>query len=219
LGAWFGGEEGASAHVRKRATKVWNIITKLGSNNLEDPQSAVVLRRHCSGFSKILYSARTVPPKAHREALEEYGAQVWRCLDEMMQKPCDERGWKQAQINIAEGGMGLRNPGRHAGAAYVASVRSTRAKCEEADPNYGREEGEEEEEERDNMRRDVLPGAYMGVPVGKGALKYMSRLVDARIRVELEEGPGPDMAYKQHLAIVRAMGAGAWLTAAPGEEG
>jgi hypothetical protein len=145
LGVWFGGAEGASAHVRKRATKAGKIMSQLGK--MEDPQSAVLLLRHCAGFSKILYSTRTVPPRAHRQALEDYGVQMRQCLDEIMQKPTDERGWKQAQLSIAEGGLGLRNPGRHAGAAYVASVRSTKAKCEEADPNYGRQEGEEKMEE------------------------------------------------------------------------
>jgi hypothetical protein len=216
LGAWFGGSEGASAHVRKRSTKAGKIMAQLGK--MEDPQSAVLLLRHCAGFSKILYSTRTVPPAAHREALEEYGVQMRQCLDEVLQKPTDERGWKQAQLSIADGGLGLRNPGRHAGAAYVASVRSTRAKCTESDPNYGGGRGgEEEEEEQGHMGQDVLPNACLAGPAGKGAQKHLSRLVDARTRMELQEGPGADLAYKQHLSMMGAAGAGAWLTAAPGE--
>ena len=109
------------------------------------------------------------------------------------QKPSDERGWKQAQLGIAEGGLGLRNPGRHAGAAYVASVRSTRLKCKEADPRYRKDEQEGELERRE-LEGDIPQEAYGGGPEGKGAQKYRSALVDTRIRMELEavrERTGP----------------------------
>ncbi len=38
-------------------------------------------------------------------------------------------------------------------------------------------------------------------------------LIDAKVTGGLETGPGIDGAYRQHLALVRIAGAGAWLTA------
>ena len=98
----------------------------------------------------------------------------------------------------------------------MASVKSTRIKCKETDPSYRKDEQEGELERRE-LEGDIPQEAYGGGPEGKGAQKYISALVDARIRMELEEGPGADRAYKQHLALTRAAGAGAWLTAVPGE--
>ena len=57
------------------------------------------------------------------------------------------------------------------------------------------------------------------VSAGKGGQRYLSGLVDARIREGLEQGPCADAAYRQHLSLQRVPGGGAWLTAPPAEDG
>ena len=67
------------------------------------------------------------------------------------------------------------------------------------------------------LREEVSPEASLLAPQGKGGQKYLSSLIDAKLRTGIEAGPGADGAYRQHLALVRIPGAGAWLTAPPVE--
>jgi hypothetical protein len=69
------------------------------------------------------------------------------------------------------------------------------------------------------MREEVGADASLRGPTGKGDQKYLSSLIDARLRDGIETGPGADGAYKHHLALVRQPGAGAWLTAPPADDG
>jgi hypothetical protein len=145
-----------------------------------------------------------------------------RGLEDVVRRPVDERGWSQAQLGMSEGGSGFRDPSKHAPAkhalaAYPASIQGCADKCRSISPGYGRR-GFDKERAEEELRNEVNLGASLTGPAWERQ-KYFSSLVDARIREALEKGPGADGAYKQHWALVKLPGAGAWLTAPPAGDG
>ena len=131
---------------------------------LEDTQTALLLLRHCAGFCKITYSCRTVPPHLQKEALAEYSGQIREGLKEILQNEVDERGWAQAQLGIIGGGLGLRDPMKHAPAAYVASIIGTEGKCKEMDKGYEGKGAREDSRVWQDLKKSVLPEATMEGP-------------------------------------------------------
>ena len=78
LGAPFASHEFCKAQLKKRADKASRIMEELGK--LENPQTAMLLLQHCTGFCKVTYSMRTVPSGLHRDALDEYSERTRRAL-------------------------------------------------------------------------------------------------------------------------------------------
>ena len=134
----------------------------------------------------------------HRDAIDEYSGHMRRALESIMQRPVDERAWAQAQLGIAEGGLGLRDPSKHAPAAFLASWRGCQEKCATMVPEFGAKSGIHDRAEAD-LREEVNPEASLRAPPGKGGQKYLSSLIDAKVKGGLETGPGIDGAYRQHL--------------------
>ena len=133
----FGTEEYCNGKLQRRAERGNVLMKRIGE--LEDPQAALLLLRHCTGYARVFYSARTVPPAAQAAAMGEYGVALREALEAVAGRSLDERGWSQAQLGILEGGLGLRLPEVHGGAAYAASVGGSLAKVEEV--LHGRDEG------------------------------------------------------------------------------
>ena len=52
-----------------------------------------------------------------------------------------DRSWALAQLGIVHGGLGIRDPERHAGAAYLGSLAHTRALCGRMDPHFDPDDG------------------------------------------------------------------------------
>ena len=90
--------------------------------DLDDPQAARLLLRHCANYCKLAYSARVVPPSAHQQALQDFDMDVRRTFEATTALFPDDDAWGRAQLGTAMGGLGLRSAHRHADAAYVASV-------------------------------------------------------------------------------------------------
>jgi len=90
--------------------------------DLDDPQAALLLLRHCASYCKLAYSARVVPPSAHQQALQDFDMDVRRTFEATTAMFPDDDAWGRAQLGTAMGGLGLRSAHRHADAAYVASV-------------------------------------------------------------------------------------------------
>ena len=59
LGAPIGSAEFCEAHARKRVEKAGPLFKAI--RNFHHVQGGLLLLRHCASFSKIAYSARTVP--------------------------------------------------------------------------------------------------------------------------------------------------------------
>lgn len=90
--------------------------------DLDDPQVAIILLRHCANYCKLAYSARVVPLSARQQALQDFGMDVRRTFGATTARFPDDDAWGRAQVGTAMGGLGLRTAHRHADAAYVASV-------------------------------------------------------------------------------------------------
>ena len=90
--------------------------------DLDDPQVAIILLRHCANYCKLAYSARVMPPSAHQQALQDFDMDVMRTFEATTALFPDDDAWGRAQLGTAMGGLGLRSAHRHADAAYVASV-------------------------------------------------------------------------------------------------
>ena len=84
--------------------------------------SVLVGPRQCGSWCKLVYSARTVPPCLHTVALKSFKLRLWRALEHAVDEDLEERSWDLAQLGIANGGIGIRGPVRHAAAAYLASL-------------------------------------------------------------------------------------------------
>jgi hypothetical protein len=185
LGAPFGGAEFCAAHTSKRKAKAETLLQDIGG--LESSQAALLLIRHCASFCKLAYSARTVPPAAHAQALQEFNGDLRKALEDILGDEMSERNWMLAQLGIVHGGLGLRDASLHAPAAYVASVLGTRELCKSIDPRFDIEDtagGLGLQAAQSQLRASVLPGASIGF-TAKASQKSLSKLVDAAAKDSL----------------------------------
>ena len=84
-----------------------------------------MLLRTCSGFCKLAHLARATPPSLSLKALELFDIDIRNCLSQSTSVDMTDLSWKQAQLSLSKGGLGLRSLVLHAPAAYIASVCSS----------------------------------------------------------------------------------------------
>ena len=70
LGAAFGSGEYCTGQLRRRMEKVERLMEIICE--LEDPQTALTLLRHCAGYARVVYSTRVFPQNLQQDALEGY---------------------------------------------------------------------------------------------------------------------------------------------------
>ena len=63
-------------------------------------QGALQLLRHCASWSRLVYSARTVPPELHETALDAFGQNLCGALEQLTGDTLPERSWLLAQLGI-----------------------------------------------------------------------------------------------------------------------
>ena len=135
-----------------------------------------------------MYSARTMPPELHEMALDAFGQNLRGALAQLTGDTLPERSWLLTQLGITHEGIGIRDPVRHAPAAYLASLSTTSALCGRIDA--GSDPGDEHggsrhESTMGRLRARVLDAATL--PTGTGALKQkiLSGMVDAAVLQQL----------------------------------
>ena len=111
----------------RRIGKVRSLLAAIGK--FPDAQGAFCLLRSCSGWSKVLYSCRTVPPDAQAAGLRTADADFRAALAHLIGRPLSEDDWRLSSLCIAAGGLGARCASEHAPAAYVASFSACRDTC------------------------------------------------------------------------------------------
>ena len=79
LGAPIGDAAHCTAHTDERRRQGLRLMHRLA--DLDDPQAALLLLRHCASYCKLAYSARVVPPSAHQQALQDFDMDVRRTLE------------------------------------------------------------------------------------------------------------------------------------------
>ena len=155
-------------------------------------QGALQLLRHCASWSRLVYSARTVPPELHETALDAFEQNLRGALEQLTGDTLPERSWLLAQLDITHGGIGIRDPVRHAPAAYLASLSATNVPCGRTDAGFdpGNDHGgSRRESTMGRLRARVLDAAAL--PTGTGALKQkiLSGMVDAAVLQQLPRDP------------------------------
>ena len=87
-----------------------------------DPQSALLLLRHCATFCKLVYLASSTPPDLVSKGLALFDAEVCRHFCDCVANYPSDSEWLQVQLSLSRGGLSLRRLALHCSAAYLASV-------------------------------------------------------------------------------------------------
>ena len=134
LGAPFGSQEYCEVHSLKRVDKAVKLLAAI--RGYDDLQGGLLLLRHCGSWSKLVYSARTVPPAMHAGAMTAFRQALRQALEDLVGDGLTERSWEVAQLAISNGGLGIRDPVRHAGAAYLGSLAHATELCAAIDSHF-----------------------------------------------------------------------------------
>ena len=132
----------------------------------------------------------------------------------------EDRCWELAQLNIKQGGAGIRAPDRHAAAAYLASAIASRELCMSIDPAFDINDsaGSRLQSATDRFNEVILEAARAPLDEGNSAQKRLSGLIDAAAKDRLLRAPVADTSFKAHVALCSLPTAGVWLTARPAED-
>ena len=180
LGTPFGDAKFCEAHSAKRAAKAEALLS--GISDYDHTQGGLLLLRHCASWCKLVYSARTVPPVLHRSALSEFGARLRIALEHLAGGKLPERSWRLAQLAVIQGGLGIRDPVRHAASAYLASFLASRDLCCCIDPHFDpgdRDGGSHRAVTESELRDNMLEAASWDHGGAAPSQKELSNLLDA----------------------------------------
>ena len=220
LGAAFGNEAHCTALTTKRVTKTAALLEEL--SRYGHTQGAVLLLRHCGSWGKLVYSSRTVPPCLHKQALVGFKHSLRKALEDAIGDTLPERSWLLAQLGLAQGGLGIRDPTTHAAAAYLASLSQTQELCVTLDRQYDvadRDGGLHKADTEADFKAMILESAAWTGSSQLTSQKVWSNLLDAAARKRLLEDNSADALFGAHVALCSVPGAAAWLTAMPNQDG
>ena len=134
LGGPIGSNNFCNSHTSSRVEKAQEVLAALGE--LPDPQVALTLLRHCSSFSKLVYSLRVVPFQKHKQALQDFDIAIQDCVESFLGCSFSEAEWTLATLSTKMGGLGLRSTELHSSAAYLASQVACHKHCLQLDKNF-----------------------------------------------------------------------------------
>ena len=218
LGAPIGSPEFCNEHTRDRVGKAARILQALGE--LPDPQVALQLLRRCAGFSKMVFSLRSVPPSFHSAAVANFDDQVRACFEEFTCLHPDNSHWEQASLSTNNGGLGLRSLSQHSHAAFLASRTSCLELCQQLDPAHTLESpcGDASvppERSAFTAYNQVVNDDDQLQQLGSEKLsqKKLSGAVDKRSLAHLRNSAC--RSRRAHLDLVCADGAGLYMHATP----
>ncbi|KAL5459944.1 hypothetical protein EMCRGX_G033342 [Ephydatia muelleri] len=101
------------------------LLSQLEQVGVLDPQVALVLLRLCGGFCKLVHLARSTPPSLSSQALSLFDNDIRRVFSECTGVDTSDTAWKQAQLSLSRGGLGLRSLSNHSSAAYISFICSS----------------------------------------------------------------------------------------------
>ena len=218
LGAPIGGPPFTEAFTQaERVEKVRPLLQAL--SRLQDPQTGLLLLRHCASFCKMVFALRVTPPTLLGQAPANFDNEVRGCPEQLCTGPLPDQAWQQASLCTSAGGLGLRSAVAHAAAAYVASLAAVQDMCGELDPGFRRDwDGSGFRSAADAVNQMVLPADCFPVPVPPNLRQQtLSKALDRALLQRLAvPGQGRE-AYRAHLQLLQQPRAGAWLHAPPSE--
>jgi hypothetical protein len=216
----FGTNDFMLGHTSSRVAKTDAVISKIVE--YEDTQGSLLMLRHSASWGKVIYSACTVPPSAHADALASFGASVRVALGTLCGDPLSDRSWYLAQLGIAHGGIGIRDPSLHAPAAYLSSLSQTASLCSRIDRGFDPDDaggGLSKREAEDWLQQRVLDAASWQREDRPPTQRELSGLIDAAARKRLLDSEFSDATFGAHVELCAIPGAGMWLTAPPANDG
>ena len=89
LGEAIASRPWCEALLKRRVTKARNLLDAIG--RYPDTQGAFSLFRSCSGWAKVLYSCRTVPPPLHADGLRQADQDIRHSLGWLVGSPLFRR--------------------------------------------------------------------------------------------------------------------------------
>ena len=76
----------------------------------------------CYAFTKLVHIARSTPPSLALDELHVFDQQVRHTFTECQAIHTTDSSWKQAQLSLSRGGLGLCSLAYHSTAAFIASI-------------------------------------------------------------------------------------------------
>ena len=122
LGAPVGDYLHCSRFIADKCAESKKLLTSLVDVAGVDLQVAFTLLRMCGGFCKLVHLTRVTPPSLASDALVSFDEDVRQCFVLCSAIDVSDTAWKQAQLSLRFGGLGLRSLSCHAAAAYIASL-------------------------------------------------------------------------------------------------
>ena len=104
LGAAIGSQGWCEAHLDRRVTRARTLLEVIG--RYRDSQGAFALLRSCTGWAKVLYSCRTVPPPLQAAGLCNADRDIRHSLGRLVGSPLSDEDWRLASLGVAAGGVG-----------------------------------------------------------------------------------------------------------------
>ena len=134
LGAAIGSDTYVHSHTEARAAKAAELLDAIAE--LEVPQVAMRLLRACAGYARLVHSMRCNPALYQHLALQAFDTMVRRCFAGFTGIHPTAEQWRQAELGLAQAGLGLRSAAAHAPAAYLASLGASLSACAELDRSF-----------------------------------------------------------------------------------
>ncbi|KAL5500721.1 hypothetical protein EMCRGX_G012317 [Ephydatia muelleri] len=110
------------AVLDRKRSEAGVLLKRLDDVGQVDPQVALVLLRLCGGYCKLVHLACAVPPSFSQSVLQLFDQDVQKCFTSCTGVHSSIAAWKQAQLSLSRGGLGLRSLSHHAPAAFIASL-------------------------------------------------------------------------------------------------
>ena len=213
MGAPIGSDAWCEELLGRRVSKARALLSAIG--RFPDAQGAFSLLRSCSGWSKVLYSCRTVPPSAQMCGLRTADNDLRAALSQLIGRPLSQEDWHLASLGVAAGGLGARCAAEHAPAAYVASFSASRELCGRLWPAF--DPFDLDDGCRLAAAEDALRGGGANIYAASDSpsQRSLSGMVEAQSVSAIFGDSTLPRHRRLHLEVRRVPGAGAWLTANP----
>ena len=220
LGAAIGNDRFCEAASEKRRKKVAPLFNALP--DLEDPQLAYILLKHCASFCKMSYSMRAVPRDSHLQSLTRFDKDVRRAFNSAVGIRPDDDAWKRACRPVSYAGLGLRSVADFSDVAYIASIASTLKLAQAIDKSFKVDAGDSSDQLHSAIQRvneKLLECAHVKPTLeGTPAQKVLCAKLERGALDEVLRSPHTPVEFKAHTQLMSADGSGAWLHARPCKE-
>ena len=134
LGAVIGDAQFCNKVAFAKVAKASALLDKIAQ--LEDPQVALKLQRHCANYSRLVHLMRSTPPEQIADALGAFDQKQRDTTNHILGLALTDDQWAQASRSTALAGLGLRKARVHSAAAYLASVTASARQCGDCDAGF-----------------------------------------------------------------------------------